>query len=172
LNIGYNAPVNGQAIAMWNVATDADQLASLTVTSLSHTAVGGDSCGVGVRMSGTHSAFTGYVAGIEYDTSGPTASLVLRKFTGEDMFSSSGTELGRVSLTIPDFTNSNQGDVIEIRAIGSRIEAFIWSDTPQNNLGKAIAVTDSAITSGKFGIYGKVNNTLMTATNFYGRSFE
>ena len=163
---------SGANYAFWNVTTENDQNAS--IETIHRDGSSNTTWGAGVRMSGLRTGFTGYVGLAKYTTSGPALTLELRKYVNANVGGGSqGTLLGSYTLTVPTFTTNpwrSQGDVIEVRATGNRIELFFWSDIAANNIGRAIAVTDTAITSGNFGIFVDVATTIVM-TNFYGRGY-
>jgi hypothetical protein len=155
-------------LATWNVTTEDDQVASIQVISVD-TSVS-STFGAFVRGSGTRTSFTGYAAVIESTGDGSSQTscrIVLRKYSAENMTSSSGTEVGSADLT--GIHNPFAAVVLEVRAVGSRIEVCYWDDLGRNNLGKCITFDDNApITSGKFGVF--VDTAISVyLTNFYGR---
>ena len=162
----------GSSAAYWDATTEDDQVASLEIVY--RETASNQIFGVAARMSGTVGNFTGYVGLLKFLSAGPTATLSLRKYSGSDLGSAEGTEIGTYTLTVKSFSPNtwrNQGDILELRCISNRIELFFWSDIPENNVGRAIAVTDGDIASGKFGVFVDKDSSInpVYVTNFYGR---
>ena len=164
----------GSNFAYWDTPIENNQVAR--ITTIFRPVSGSDvSYGIGVRMSGTRSNFSGYVAALEAGPFGFSVTVYLRKYTGIDITTgNSGTVLGAQNLTVPlSAFNSwgNRGDILELRATGNNIEVFFWSAVGANNLGRIIAVTDNTIQSGNFGIFSGQSLVKSYLTNFYGNGF-
>lgn len=97
--------------------------------------------GLCVRGSGTRSSFTGYVAIVRTGVSGV---IELRKFSAAAL--SAGTLLQSATL-IGDGARFADGDTLEIRADGTSIEVWNYSQVASRN-GRILQATDSDITSG------------------------
>lgn len=158
---------NAYGIAFWNVTTDNDQLASIQIAEFG--AGTGTQIGVCVRGSGTYNSFTGYIATFERPATDEVYAR-LYKATAQNLSSALGTLLGEKQLVYPTIGGwLAQGDVIELRVAGTKIEVFYFSDIPANNFGKVIDVTDATHSSGQIGIVS-ADGGGSYLTNFYGRS--
>ena len=158
-------------LAYTNESVEDDQVAG--IECMYRSAISNNTWGVCARASGTYASFTGYVARFT-QTAASAYAVSLVKYVAADV-NSAATSLGSYTLTVPT-TDQNtwrsQGDIIELRCIGSRIEVFVWSDIPANNVGKVISVTDTSIESGAYGPFVGRGTADLLLTNFYGRGFR
>lgn len=160
-NLTYCTAVSatGKGFAIWDEDTQENQIASIQILRVSP----GSSAnfGVGVRMSGTYSAFTGYVA-LFQEVAPEEFWIRLYRYNGENLSSSSGTLLSAYPLTnieLPVSTWRAQGDILELRVEGSQLQVWYFSDMAANNIGKIIDIGDTSITEGQLGIINRSAGT-------------
>ncbi len=167
-----------KSAAFYNVTTENNQCASFQI--LSRPTAAAFAVSVFVRGSGSRTNFTGYAASLVSTGAGIPLEIRMRKYINANLDSPGGalTEFGVGSLTMESpvpsssFTWANQGDIIEIRAVGDSIQVYYWSDVPLHNVGLVMSVNDSSISAGVTGILIDTSNTEKAyLTNFYVRGF-
>jgi hypothetical protein len=159
-----------QGIALRTETFGNNQLASIRSVVIPGTNAA--QLGIGVRMSGAYDNFTGY--GVIVWTAATPRVFRLYKFVNANLSTGSGATL--LQSWTPARTDDIDDDdtTIEIRAEGTSIEVFFYSDTAENH-GRQLSATDSDIASGVPGlinytsVFAAVGDT--TADDFYARDF-